>query len=154
MGIWLFSIWIAASIDGRLWNPVTGAPVRKADVVIGTPGGVAVKRAITDSDGHYAVDGLPAGRYRVAAGRAGYLPSLANTVVFLKADESRHGVNIAMDRPATISGHVFDAEGDPVDRIKVVALRSAGGKTARVGQSETNDRGSIVFQDLRRGVMC
>ena len=151
MGIWLLSVWIAASIDGRLWNPVTGAPVRKADVVVGTTGGVAVKRAITDSNGHYAVEGLPAGRYRVAAGRAGYLPALSNTVVSLKVDEVRHDVNIAMDRPATISGHVVDAEGDPVERIKVVALRSADGKVARVGQSETSDRGEYRISGLIAG---
>ena len=151
MGIWLLSVWIAASIEGRLWNPVTGAPVRKADVVVGTTGGVAVKRAITDSNGHYAVEGLPAGRYRVAAGRAGYLPALSNTVVSLKVDEVRHDVNIAMDQPATISGHVFDAEGDPVERIKVVALRSTGDKIARAGQSETSDRGEYRISGLTAG---
>ena len=151
MGIWLLSVWIAASIEGRLWNPVTGAPVRKADVVVGTTGGVAVKRAITDTNGHYAVDGLPAGRYRVAAGRAGYLPALSNSIVSLKADEVRHDVNIAMDQPATISGHVFDAEGDPVERIKVVALRSTGGKVMRLGSSETNDRGEYRLSGLTAG---
>jgi len=147
----LICIWLAASIEGRLWNPVTGAPVRKADVVVGTASGVQVKRVLSDANGHYFVNGLPAGRYRVAAGRAGFVPALAAAVVALRADEARKDLNLTMEVPAAIAGHVADSEGEPVEHITVIALLTGSGKVSLSGSSETNDKGEYRIAGLPAG---
>jgi len=147
----LISLWLAASIEGRLWNPVTGAPVRKADVVVGTTSGVQVKRVLSDANGHYLVDGLPAGRYRVAAGRAGFVPVLAPTVVALRAEEARKDLNLTMEVPAAIAGHVVNNDGEPVEHITVIALLTRSGKISLSGSSETNDKGEYRIAGLPAG---
>ena len=147
----LLAIWLAGSIEGRLWNPVSGAPVRKADVVVGTTDGVPVKRVITDTQGHYSVSGLPAGRYRVAAGRAGFLPALADIVIELRADEVRGNVNIAMQPPAVITGHIFDSEDEPVERVSVTAFSKGPAGLTRAAGGLTNDEGEYRIPGLAAG---
>ncbi len=95
-------------------------------MVVGTTDGVPVQRAISDVNGRYVVTGLAAGKYRLAAARAGYLPALLDGVLSLAPEETRRDVNIAMDLPATVSGHVLDSEGDPVEHVQVAAFLSAG----------------------------
>jgi len=151
---WILLCWLVSSIEGRLWNPISGSPVRKADVVVGTLSGEPVKRAITDVNGHYLVEGLPPGRYRVAAGRAGFIPTLSPTIVISKADERRQDVNLAMDTPAVITGHVFDKEGEPLEGIAVAALsrNEASGAVNVLATTRTNDMGEYRFADLMAGV--
>ena len=151
----LLAIWLAGSIEGRLWNPVSLAPVRKADVVVGTTDGVPVKRAVSDTQGRYSVSGLPAGRYRVAAGRAGFLPALADGVIELRADEIRGSVDIAMQPPAVITGHVFDSEADagdePVERVSVTAFLKGPAGLTRAAAGQTNDEGEYRISGLAAG---
>ena len=145
-------LWLAASIEGQLTNALTGAPVRKADVAVGTVEGTVVKRVLSDVNGHYAVSGLADGRYRVAAARAGYLPALAGAVVALKGDERRQ-VNIALETPAVITGHVVDEEQDPVEGVEVAAIvKDAGSGAVRfVAKAKTNDKGEYRFAGLTAG---
>ena len=144
---------LAASIEGRLWNPISGSPVRKADVVVGTLNGEPLKRAISDANGRYHVEGLPAGKYRIAVGRAGFLPALSSMVLTLKADEVRQGVDIAMDTPAVITGHVFDEEGEPVEGIGVTAFTrdERSGVISISATARTNDMGEYRFAGLPGG---
>ncbi len=153
MATWIIICWLAASIEGRLWNPINGAPVRKADVVVGTVRGQPVTRAVTDVNGRYAVDGLAAGEYRIAAGRAGFLPALFSAVVSLKAGEMRRDVNIAMETPAAIMGRVFDEEGEPVEGVPVAAYtqNETSGIVQLKATGRTNDMGEYRLAGLTAG---
>jgi len=127
--------------------------VRKADVVVGTVRGGPVKRAVTDVNGHYAVDGLAAGEYRIAAGRAGFLPALFSAVVSLKAGENRRDVDIAMETPAVITGRVFDEDGEPVEGVPVsVYTQDEGsGMVQARATARTNDMGEYRLAGLGAG---
>ena len=146
------SLWLAATIEGQLTNALSGAPVRKADVVVGTQEGTVVQRVLSDANGHYAVNGLAAGRYRVAAARAGYLPALARVVVAVAGDE-RKQVNITLETPAVIAGQVVDKEHDPVEGLPVMVLLrdAASGAIHSVGTTKTNDMGEYRFAGLTAG---
>ncbi len=153
MATWIIICWLAASIEGRLWNPISGAPVRKADVVVGTVRGEPVKRTVTDANGRYAVDGLAAGEYRVAAGRAGFLPALYSAVVKLRSSEKRRDVNIAMETPAVITGRVFDEDGEPVEGVPVSVYTrdEATGSVQARSTARTNDMGEYRLAGLAAG---
>ncbi len=150
---WLLVSWWAASIEGRLWNPISGLPVRKADVIVGTLNGEPIKRAISDANGRYLIEGLSEGKYRVATGRAGFLPALSPVVVTLKADEVRKGVDIAITTPAVITGHVLDEEGEPVEGISVTAFtrKEQSGVISLSAITTTNDIGEYRFAGLPGG---
>ena len=145
-------LWLAASIEGQLTNALTGAPVRKADVAVGTVEGTVVKRVLSDANGHYVAAGLADGRYRVAAARAGYLPALVGAVILVKGNE-RKQVNIALETPAVIAGRVVDEEQDPVEGVGVAAImKDAGSGAVRfAGKAKTNDKGEYRFAGLAAG---
>ena len=112
----------------------SGADLRPLSRVIVTltsdnlPGGRAI---VTDGDGRFAFERLPAGRYTVTGTKPAYLPGgfgiarpgRAPMPVTLGAGESRADVTFAMTRGAAITGILRDANGDPAPGVDVAALR-------------------------------
>lgn len=120
------------SISGRVVNSVTGAPVRRALVGIVMEGRTDLRgTAPTDADGSFVCRSLPAGRYRLGAGKNGYAPMdygasrpfMAGQVVVLAAGEQKTGIDFQLPRLAVITGTVTDVDGSPAPRVAVQALR-------------------------------
>ena len=66
-----------ASIAGTVVNDEERAvPVRRAIVTIAGPGLVPSRSAITDDDGRFAIERLPAGRFTVSVSRAAFVTSI------------------------------------------------------------------------------
>ncbi len=60
-------------IAGKVLNSVTGEPVRRATVsVLAEPDSHTIASTITDSDGHFALENLPAAKYQLTASRRGF----------------------------------------------------------------------------------
>jgi hypothetical protein len=118
-------------------------------------GGPASQITTTDANGRFRFTDVAAGIYRVLATRNdGYLPAeygqsrptARGVPIQLGPGQTTPTVQVAMAPTASITGRVFDHDGDPVGQAQVVALRSAYNREGRriqtIAQSvQTNDLG-------------
>lgn len=150
-------------IVGRVLSTDSGGPLRRAQVRLSAPE-IAVKTALTDTEGRFEFKDLPAGRFTLSASKSGYVTvqygqtrpfesgrpiELADKQVLAKAD-------IAMPRGGVISGRIVDEFGDPLPDAVVSAMRQtwSNGRrrllpTGRTGS--TNDLGQFRMYGLPPG---
>jgi len=114
--------------------------------------------ATTDADGHFRVEKVVPGRYRIFLEKAGLvgvnergLKSDVN-VVTVQAGQSVD-LLLRMLPTAVISGRVTDEDGDPMFGVRVIAFKKKPGKAAReaVGSGATNDLGEYRLAGLFPG---
>ena len=142
------------SISGRVVNSMTGAPLRRAQVVIVVDGRTDLRgTAPTDGDGRFVFRFLPAGRYRLGAEKDGYAPMnyggvrpyMGGKVIVLAAGEQKTGSIILLPHLAVMTGTVRDVDGEPAARVSVQALRHEfqRGKAiwAQAGWADTDSDG-------------
>lgn len=70
-----------ARVSGQVIEDRTNTPVAGADVFVVVDRDLsapadALPASMTDQDGRYHLDALPAGRYRIAAHKAGFVPPM------------------------------------------------------------------------------
>src|SRR3984957_12080518 len=139
-----------ASISGTTVDGESGEPIRKAVVTLtleGTPHRWATAR--TDGSGRFQFEGLPAGKYdlRATKGDEGTAVYGANKLrelgdlITLGDAEIRGALTLRFLRSASISGHVYDSEGDPVADANVNLLRQGRNLGAPI---LTNYRGATT----------
>jgi protocatechuate 3,4-dioxygenase beta subunit len=146
-------------VDGE-----SGGTVRKALVTLtleGSPKRWATAR--TDASGRFQFEGLPPGKYDLRATKATEGTAIfgANNIrelgdlITLGDGETRSAVTLRFLRAASISGHVYDADGEPVADANVSLLRpgrNLGVATqVRYRGSNTDDRGQYRFADISPG---
>ncbi len=146
------------SISGTVTAVGTGAPM--AGVEINIHRGPQPVRAVTDTQGHFALRGLEPGRYRISAsaqtpdGMVGFGAS-AVRLVDLRAGQDIAGFDFHMVFPGQISGRVTDQNKEPVPGIAVFlvvreyvvgALRSVF-----TGVAITDDRGEYRLGQVLAG---
>ena len=143
-----------ASISGRVLSANPRGPLSNVIVTARSENRNAGERSVTDADGRYSLTGLPAGRYRVSAVKAGYL-SLdygqtqafeSGTPLQLAAGEILRGVDLQLPRGGVMTGRVLDETGQPAVGVSVAARRyqytSGRWSLVRVGTGDsTDDRG-------------
>jgi Carboxypeptidase regulatory-like domain len=129
-------------IRGTILDAATHQPIRKASVhasSIGrTPSGRPEEHsAVTDQSGAFAFDSLAAGPYIVTAQHLNY-PNMRNVRknVDVKAGEVSDNVTLELTPGASITGHVFDQDGDPLPGCNVHA--QPPGNRPRNGQPGEN----------------
>jgi hypothetical protein len=151
-------------VSGTVIEASNGDPVRKAIVTLtlqGTPPTWATTR--TDGSGRFRFEGLPQGKYAVRAARnevgaALYGANRAREVgdlISLGEGETREGLELRFIRAGTMSGRVFDGDGDPLAGVEVTLFRATRNLGERVLVNYrigvTDDRGSIGFPILIPG---
>lgn len=115
--------------------------------------------ASTDADGHFAVENMVPGRYRVFFERTGFVAVnaqglKADTNVFtVRAGQAVADLYFRMLPTAVISGRVTDEDGDPMPEVRVVVQKKRAGKAGResVGMAATNDLGEYRLAGLFPG---
>ena len=163
----------SAALSGRVVvDDATGAAARGARVaLVGADHAVSLA-TVCDDDGRFAFEQLPAGRYSLSAGKAGFVataygatrPGRAGAAIVLGAGQQRRDVVLRITRGAVLTGTVFDSDGRPAPHQYVSALKRAmteGGATlvpvhtnaANVGFSGamTDDRGVFRLFELPPG---
>jgi hypothetical protein len=151
------------SLTGRVVAADTGRPIKRARVFVTAPELEEGRAAMTDDSGVFEIGELPAGRYSVTVGKAGFItlaygqrrPLQGGTPLQLGDGQQLKGVDFRLPRGGVISGHVFDEDGDPMPGAMVRVLRyqySQGDRRlvpAGVGQSD--DRGEFRVWGLNPG---
>jgi hypothetical protein len=150
-----------ASVVGRVMSPATNTPVRGAQVVATNERGARVA-TVTDQNGAYRLNQLPAGQWRVAASKSGFItweygqrrpfqpaPPIALTRGQFTAD-------IPLTRGGAISGRVYDATGDSLAGLQVRVYRATIEQGSRrlkpVGIADfTDDTGTFRVYGLPPG---
>jgi protocatechuate 3,4-dioxygenase beta subunit len=163
-----------------LTNAQQSAPVTNVSSIAGTvvkePGSEPLKKVLvqivaenqkeggnytasTDADGHFRVENVTPGRYRIFVERTGFvgvnergLKSDLN-VFTVQAGQAADGMLLRMSPTAVISGRITDEDGDPMSGVRVLALNKIPGKATRgtAATETTNDLGEYRLAGLFPG---
>ncbi len=141
-------------------------PLRRARVTLSGSVLPLARALITDDQGAFAFEGLPAGRYAIGAMKDGYVPmnhgatrsGRPGAPFDLRDGESRR-VSLNLPRGGVITGTVTSADGQPVAGSRVVALveRYLPNLSERrlspavMNSAQTDDRGAYRIFGLAPG---
>jgi len=141
-----YSAQSVATIEGVVLDAASGQPIAGVRIGLKTTGvtpipynpldsRVPATEATTDSQGRFSLQTKEVGRVRVVPTRDGYIysrpgqtraPAEPGAWVQVSSSERIRDLELRMARPATISGRVLSAEGQPiVGNAGSVALMSA-----------------------------
>jgi Carboxypeptidase regulatory-like domain len=115
--------------------------------------------ATTDNDGHFRIDNIVPGRYRVFFEKSGFAEVNNRghradvNVITIPADKPLDDLVFRMLPTGVITGKVGDEDGDPMPNVRVVIERKLPGKGKRgpVGAAATNDLGEYRVAGLFPG---
>jgi len=153
--------WLAAaqsgqqpgSVEGVVLNAVTSQPLPKAHVTLSAEAGGAARRygAISDGKGRFSIRPIDPGSYRTAIELLGFLfaPKGAggNGHLQIAAGASVSGLELKMVPQGVIAGRVLDADGNPMERVGVTAVRGV----RRIGEQRTDAAGEFRISGLAAG---
>ena len=152
------------SIGGLVVKASTGEPLKKAGVYLqATDDPRSGYSAHTDAAGHFAIDRIEPGRYRLQVEHTGYLSqsygetSSTNSGAVLTLGPGREMKDLLfrLSPWAVISGRVTDENGDPLPNVSVEAVGHAVNQGKRqleaLRSAETNDLGEFRLYGLAKG---
>ena len=137
-----------------------GLPLVHATVTTTVPQGFLLgqnrvpgpKSVQTDENGNYELGDLPAGTYRVVAGKLGYTGAAygnraddpqTGTPIQIAEGQIKTKIDITLPRYSAMTGHVLDEYGDPVENVMVTAsqIRFSAGRRrlSNVGLNRPTD---------------
>jgi hypothetical protein len=130
--------------------------MKGAQVRLRGPSDQAYRRVTTDSDGAFLFNNVTAGSAMLVTSLKGYL---GVTQELLIADGGRYLRQVALRRPASISGRVFDLNREPVSKVNLQLL--SDGYDANNNRTlaavnprnivRTDEQGRYDFTDLSPG---
>ena len=130
-----------ATLHGRVTGdgkPVGGAAVR----LMAITGSTSVAPIVTDADGQYSLDGVPAGEHTVEFRKQGFVTK-RQTVETAPAKDAQLDVDLEHGRD--LRGRVVDRGGAAVDGASISAFPSTGGPNE---QTVTGGDGAFVIEGL------
>ncbi|SPE44954.1 conserved exported hypothetical protein [Candidatus Sulfotelmatobacter sp. SbA7] len=174
------SLALAVLLSALLASAQEAAPEAKASFIAGTvvkePGSQPLKKvlvqvvaedqkqggnysATTDADGHFRIENVSSGRYRLFLEKTGLVEVnerglKADVNVFtVPAGQSVEDLLFRMLPTAIISGRVTDDDGDPMPGVRIVAQKKKPGKPTRetAATESTNDLGEYRLSGLFPG---
>jgi hypothetical protein len=127
--------------------------------------GLTPRGALTDLQGRYTIDRLPAGSYTVDASRNGFVTvqygqeraSQSGKQVLVGEQATASNIDIVLTRGTAVTGTIVDEHGEPLQGVSVRAmqLRYVSGRSAalNVGPRDrrTDDRGRYRIYGLLPG---
>ena len=174
------SLALAVLLSALLASAQEAAPEAKASFIAGTvvkePGSQPLKKvlvqvvaedqkqggnysATTDADGHFRIENVSSGRYRLFLEKTGLVEVnerglKADVNVFtVPAGQSAEDLLFRMLPTAIVSGRITDEDGDPMSGVRVVAQKKKPGKSTRetAASESTNDLGEYRLSGLFPG---
>src|ERR1700690_2650204 len=161
--------------DAQSASPQRDAPYL-AGTVVDEPGSHPLKKVLvqavaedqhqngtysstTDADGHFRIDNIVPGRYRVFFEKTGFTEVNGRghradvNVITIPTDKPLDDIVFHMLSTAAITGRVTDEDGDPMSNVRVVVEKKMPGKGKRgsMGAAATNDLGEYRVAGLFPG---
>jgi protocatechuate 3,4-dioxygenase beta subunit len=148
------------TVQGQIIQQPGGQPIRKANVRLsgaaeeeGDEGDLV---AVTDANGHFKIEDVKPGAYRVAYDHPGFVDAEKRhhgngMLLSLAAGQEIKDLIFHMLPAAVITGKVTDIDGDPVPRVSVAALPPhfwQDREPIASGWGATNDLGEYRISDL------
>jgi len=149
-----------ASISGLVTKEPGSQPIKKATIEVIAENRGSNYTAATDSDGHFSIEKVEAGRYRLFVEKTGFVEinsrgrKSESLFLSVRDGEQLNDLLIQMVSTAVITGRVVDEDGDPKPGVLVLAQKKKPGKAPRletVGEESTNDLGEYRFHSLVPG---
>src|SRR5262245_57511902 len=153
-----------ASIAGFVVKLGTNEPLSTSRVTRSSlEGRGQMYSASTSTDGRFLVDKIPPGKYRLAANRSGYVryefgargPGRRGLDITVGAGQRMTQILMPLSPAATITGRVFDRDGEPLAYVTVQAMKymyQDGERVLNVAQTAvTNDLGEYRLFWLQPG---
>jgi hypothetical protein len=152
-------------ITGYIVKMGTGEPLSKAVVTLSSAGGGRGQSysATTTTGGQFAFQNLEPGQYRLSATRSGYVrmeygarsPNRPGLPLTINGGQRLTDVIVQLMPAGTITGRVFDRDGEPLANVTVEALKYSyqeGQRVMNVIQTaRTNDLGEYRLFWLQPG---
>jgi hypothetical protein len=118
-------------VRGRVVAGDTGLPLRRARVMLNSLGRGEPRVTLSDTDGAFAFDALPAGRYQLHASKARYVdgtlgarrPGAAGRPFELADGQTFDSVVLTLAAAGVITGRVLDDFGDIMPGVAVMPMR-------------------------------
>jgi protocatechuate 3,4-dioxygenase beta subunit len=115
--------------------------------------------ATTDADGHFRIENVVPGRYRLFLEKTGLVEvngrgfKADTNVLTVQAGRAVEDLLFRMLPTAIVSGRITDEDGDPISGVRVVAQKKKPGKSTRetAGSESTNDLGEYRLSGLFPG---
>jgi len=154
------------AVSGQVVRAGTGEPLKKAHVSLSQAGGSRPGEsygAQTNEAGMFSVENVQPGRYYLNVERTGYVTQSygetssrgSGAILTLGPGEKAHDLVFRLVPWAAITGRITDEDGEPVPRVRVMALRrvfSRGRRTLSAWNfTQTNDLGEFRLWGLRPG---
>jgi hypothetical protein len=138
----------AASVVGQgviagtvVADDANGRPVRRAIVTASGAGLNGDRKTVTDDNGHFAVTGLPAGRYTLSVSKAGWVttyygskhpgrPVFGGAPIVLQAGQRVTSGALRLLHGSAVTGVITDAFGRPVTdaQVRLLPMRVENGQ--------------------------
>jgi len=150
-------------ITGTVVNASSGEPVQRVTVAaLSASDHRTVALVETGNDGHFALEGLAAAKYDLAAYRRGFLLSLYNqhelfnTAIVTGEGQQTVDLVFRITPAASLHGVVTSDDGDPVEGAKVLLFlkpgtHNSGVRIIKKDDTTTDDTGAYEFGDLALG---
>ncbi|NIA28285.1 MAG: T9SS type A sorting domain-containing protein [Actinobacteria bacterium] len=122
-----------ASIAGTVTDKADNSPVAGTWILafsMSNPFAFQNYFATTDENGNYQISGLPGGTYFLLAYANGYIPEIYDNAtslfsakpVAVAPNAEVTGIDFALNKGGTISGHIADEDGGGIAGVKVTAM--------------------------------
>ncbi|HEY7336752.1 MAG TPA: carboxypeptidase-like regulatory domain-containing protein [Bryobacteraceae bacterium] len=147
--LWVFPIWAQStgSLEGIVVNSLTGAGI--GGVVVGLNLVQEAYRTTTDASGRFQISGITPGDYDSFVYKDAFtLVSTPPSIHVSPGAPTR--LRFELLPPATLRGHVYGIDGEPLAHIRVEAGGSdAAGPTG--SQATTDEDGAFALENLTPG---
>jgi hypothetical protein len=150
-------------IAGTVVNSITGEPIPRATVSFSD---VETRRTVatsaTGKDGHFALEGLPAGKYDFTAAKRGYLTAsydqheAYSSAIVTGEGQDTENLTFRLAPGATLTFIVTGDGGDPVEKAQILLFKRVhdyglGQRMVTAGQYATMDDGEVNVYNLQPG---
>lgn len=142
------------SVRGSVVNSVTGEPIARALVNLQ---GQSQQMTMTDANGSFRFEGVPAGRATLAAERPGFFRTDERARIFSIATDIDNRV-IALSPQAVISGRVASIQNVPIEDLPVHFYRrvyvNGRAQWQMASMTTSDDDGQFRMGGLQSGSYC
>ncbi len=150
-------------VAGLLVNSITGEPVRRATVsVLAESNSRTIASVVSDSEGRFSLDRLPAASYQLTAAKRGFRTGFFDehdefsSAIVTGADQDTTHLMFRLMPNAVLRGVISGDGGDPVDGARVLLFQrpqhhDPGERTTQVDATVTDDTGAYEFSNLAAG---